>query len=328
SLAEIEKHLPSILWQLEEPAWTSLESWFVSKLARQGIKVALAGVGGDELFAGYFPYSHIFRMESFKQFMGPFAKPTGMLAGFIDKLLPDNLKRNPPGSSLHRYATIENLDYASAYFFLRSTFTDDEKKVLFTPDFMKEIKGLSSLGYVQDLMRKTPTDGYIDKFASFDIQNYLAADLLRHLDSMSMAHSLETRVPLLDHRLVEFILGLPDDMKLRNGESKFIFKKAIDDYIPDEIKARKKVGFVFPMKKWMRTEFSPEITRVLKSERFYQRGIFSPGCVNRLLQSYIAGDESQWLRLWSILSVELWARMYIDSDGTNPKEVGFRDFVE
>ena len=328
SMAEIEKQLPSILWHLEEPAWTSLESWFVSKLARQGIKVALAGVGGDELFAGYFPYSHMARLESFNTFMGPLAKPTGMLARLINQFVPDNLKQNPPGSSLHRYATIENLDYASAYFFLRSTFTDDEKKQLFTPDFMKEVKGLSSLGYVRDLMRKTKTEGYIDKFASFDIQNYLAADLLRHLDSMSMAHSLETRVPLLDHRLVEFILGLTDEMKLRDGKSKFIFKKAIDDYIPDEIKSRKKVGFVFPMKKWMRTEFSPEISRVLKSDRFYQRGIFNPGSVDRLLQNYIAGDESQWLRIWSILSVELWARMYIDSDGTNPKEVGFRDFVE
>ena len=324
---EINKYLPSILWQLEEPAWSSIESWFVSKLAREGITVALAGIGGDELFAGYFPYSHVYRAEAFKQFMGSFAKPAGSAARFIDNLIPNSWKHAPPGSSLHRFAMMENLDYPSAYFALRSTFTDDEKKRLFTGDFLNDVKGLSSLEYVRELMGQIPTESYIDKFALFDIQNYLAADLLRHMDTMSMAHSLEVRVPLLDHRLVEYSLGLMDDLKIRDGKSKYIFKKAISDFIPDEIKSRRKVGFVFPMKKWMRTEFAPQLRSVLNSDRFHQRGIFNPGYTSRLLEQYVAGDESQWLRLWSVFSVEMWARMYIDSDGSQPKGVDFREFA-
>lgn len=325
---EVIEHLPSIMWQLEEPGWSSIESWFVSKFAREGITVALAGVGGDELFAGYFPYSHLYRAESFKQFMGPLAKPSGVAARFIDNLIPDKYKRVPPMSSLHRFAMMENLDYASAYFVLRATFTDDEKQNLFTGDFLKDIKGTSSLGYVRNLMGKVKTTGFIDKFALFDIQNFLSADLLRHIDTMSMAHSLEVRVPLLDHRLVEYALSLQDDMKIKDGESKYILKKAIADCIPDEIRKRRKVGFIFPMQKWMRTELAHQIRKVLKSERFYQRGIFNPGFVNRLLEDYFSGDDSQWLRVWSLLSVEMWARMYIDSDGTEPKGVNFRDFVE
>jgi len=327
SFDEIDKNLPSILWRLEEPGWTSIESWFVSKLAREGITVALAGVGGDELFAGYFPYSHVYRAECLKSFLGPFAGIAGDLARAIDRIIPDDFKQNPPLSSLHRFGMIESLDYPASHFYLRSAFTDDEKLNLLTPDFINTVKGISSLEYVRQLMKKVRGNSFIDMFSLFDIQNYLSADLLRHTDSMSMSHSLEVRIPLLDYRFVETALSLEDDRKIHNGESKYVFKKAIDNLIPDEIKIRPKTGFIFPMKTWMKSRYKDEIASIFSSRSFESRGIFNIKHVKQLYDKYISGDENQWLRLWTILSVEIWARMYIDSNGANPGEVSFSHFA-
>lgn len=327
TLKEIDSYLPSILWRLEEPAWSSLESWFASKLAKEGITVSLAGVGGDELFAGYFPYSHVYRAQGLKKFLGPFASPAGALIKGLDSILPESVRRFPPFPTMHRYASIDNLDYASAYFNLRSTFTDDEKHQLLDKGFLNRVSGLSSRGYVVDLMKKVKTEGFIDKFTLFDIQNYLSADLLRHMDSMSMSHSLEVRVPLLDYRFVEAALSLPDDMKIKDGRSKYVFQMAVDELLPMEIKNRSKVGFIFPMSRWLREDFAPQLRAVLESNSLANRKIFDPTYVKNLMEKYFAGDESQWLRLWSVMSVELWARMYIDSDGSEPKGVSFTEMV-
>jgi asparagine synthase (glutamine-hydrolysing) len=327
NIHEINNNLVSILWRLEEPAWTSLESWFVSKLAKEGITVSLAGVGGDELFAGYFPYLHVSRAQDFKMKFGPIADFAGEMCRVLSRMIPDNLKQKPPFSSIQRFGMIESLDVASAYFMLRSTFFDDEKQKLLTPDFLRKVGGVSSLDYTRDLMKKAPGDSFIDKFTLFDIQNYLSADLLRHMDSMSMSHSLEVRVPLLDYRFVEAALSYDDEMKIREGKSKYIFLKAVDELIPDQIKKRSKVGFVFPMKTWMRKYFQQELKAVFSSKSFADRGVFNPGYANTLLEKYINGDDSEWLRLWIVFSFELWARLYLDRKVYEPRGVRFSDLA-
>jgi asparagine synthase (glutamine-hydrolysing) len=152
---------------------------------------------------------------------------------------------------------------------------------------------------------------WLSSLQSLDFRTYLPLDILTKVDRMSMAHSLEVRPPLLDHRLVEFVATIPPRMLLRNGETKRIFRKAMGNILPDEILSRRKQGFAIPLSSWFRGELGGYVRDLLLSQRARERGIFRTPYVEKLLNAHQSGRELD-LQLWTLISFELWCRMFLD----------------
>ncbi len=145
-----------------------------------------------------------------------------------------------------------------------------------------------------------------------DLKSYLPLDILTKIDRMSMAHGLEARVPLLDHPLVEFAAAIPAGLKLRDGVTKSIFKRAMRGVLPDEVVDRRKQGFAVPLGRWFRGRLGPFVRDLLLSETCRRRGILDPACVERLLAQHERGRDLD-LPLWTLISFELWCRTFLDT---------------
>jgi asparagine synthase (glutamine-hydrolysing) len=152
-----------------------------------------------------------------------------------------------------------------------------------------------------------------------DLKNYLPLDILTKVDRMSMAHSIEARVPLLDHKLVEFAATIPPELRLHRGTTKYIFKQAMRGILPDEIVDRPKHGFAIPLGRWFRGQLGNFVRDLLLSERSRQRGIFNPGFIEKLLALHERGRNLD-LELWMLISFELWCRTFLDRGSMRESE--------
>ena len=152
----------------------------------------------------------------------------------------------------------------------------------------------------------------------FDFETYLPEDVLTKVDRMSMAHSIESRVPLLDNNVIDFAATLPASLKIHNGRRKHILKESVRDLLPPGIADRKKQGFGVPLGVWFRGSLSDVFSDVLRSERTRQRGYFEPAFVDRMVQEHLAGTRDHTLRLWQLMVFELWHRQYLDAPASAP----------
>jgi len=160
------------------------------------------------------------------------------------------------------------------------------------------------------------TPDYVSALQRIDIETYLPGDILAKVDGMSMAVSLESRVPLLDHRLMEFLATIPSTLKLRNGSGKYLLQRAMAQDLPGEILTRKKMGFGVPLGAWFRRELRDMTRDVLLGQRARQRGIFRSSEVEALLATHDAGRRDCSARLWSLICFELWMRQWVDRSPT------------
>ena len=147
----------------------------------------------------------------------------------------------------------------------------------------------------------------------FDFETYLPEDILTKVDRMSMAHSIESRVPLLDNEVVDFAARLPSELKIRNGRRKHVLKEAAAGLLPAEILNRRKQGFAVPVGAWFRGNLRELFSDVLLSPRARQRGYFEPRFIERLVREHVSGRRDHTLRLWALVVFELWHRQYLDS---------------
>jgi len=153
---------------------------------------------------------------------------------------------------------------------------------------------------------------WLSRLQALDLKRYLPLDILTKVDRMSMAHSIETRVPLLDHKLVEFAATIPPELRLRNGTTKYIFKRALRGILPDEIIDRPKHGFGIPLGRWFRGQLGNYVRELLLSETSRRRGIFNTAYIEHLVQRLDHGRELDF-HLWTLISFELWCRTFLDS---------------
>ena len=151
----------------------------------------------------------------------------------------------------------------------------------------------------------------VDKVTRLELKNYMAHTLLRDTDAMSMAHSLEVRVPLIDHKLVEFVTTIPAHLKLKGGQPKHLLTSALSDLLPNEIIARKKMGFEMPVASWMRGTLRPILDDVFSSRSLEARGLFNPSQAQQLYQSFLQG-EGAYMRVWCLVTLELWIRKFLN----------------
>ena len=297
--------LEHLAWDLDEPFGDSsaIPTYMVSRLAGQHVKVVLSGDGGDELFGGYDKYVVEGRDRVVRFLPGSLR---ALLARTSDAL-PEDAK----GKQFLEYLSKPD---GERYLYATTLFRSDHQQRLLT-EWAREQIG-SAQPERSKLERLRRHDGHwLTILQDLDFGHYLPLDILTKVDRMSMAHSLEARVPLLDHPFVEFAATIPADWKLHHGKTKHIFVKALRGWLPDEILDRPKKGFGVPLNRWFRGPLRPLVRELLLSDTFRRRGIFDGAYVKRLIERQEQGRPLD-LHLWTLMSFELWCRTFMDRRST------------
>lgn len=303
----IEQDLNRLTCMLEEPFGDSsmLPTYYVSRMARQHVTVALSGDGGDELFGGYDRYLTSLRRQVF-DFI-----PSWVGRWYRDRVYP----YLPSGVRGRRFVFNISLPSCERYLDgLSSLPALDRAKSLFSTDFLSSAtNGNSPSDPFRRHFDAAPAADLLSRLLYLDTKTYLTADILTKVDRMSMATSLEVRVPILDHVFVEWVAGLPARWKLRDGRQKYVFKKLAERVgVPREVLRRPKQGFALPLVHWMRNELKQELPRLLLEPRTIQRGYFNAKAVKELLDEHLSGRRDHAGRIWLLLVFELWHRNFLE----------------
>ena len=306
--------LPRLVWHEDEPIAhpSSVPLYFVSELARQHVIVVLTGEGSDELLAGYGKYPRVawnWRAGTVYERMLPAPVRDSIARGLVP-MLPRKLARYAKRSFLAMDRSPEAMFFDN---FASIRLADQQR--LLTPAFRAAATRAgayaSSLGYFN---APNGTSTLLDRLLYADIKTYLV-ELLMKQDQMSMATSIESRVPFLDHKLVEFAATLPDSWKLSGFTTKRILREAMKGLLPESILNRPKMGFPVPFAGWTRGAWNSVAREVLLDQRSRERGLIDPPAVDALLRDHAAGRTDGGDRIWSLLNLELWHRTFIDGDG-------------
>ena len=305
--------LPRLIWHEDEPIAhpSSIPLYFVSALARDHVKVVLTGEGSDELLAGYGKYPRALANWRAGGAYGVVPRQVrSWVANRIVRHVPGRIGRYAARSFLAMPRTPEAMffdNFAAIGLGRQETLLSKRIAALATPE---HAYGPSRAFFDAPNGRSTT----LDRLLYADMKTYLV-ELLMKQDQMSMAASIESRVPFLDHQLVEFASGLPARMKLRGLTTKWILRQAVRDILPPEILTRKKMGFPVPFGVWMRGPWKELARDVLLDPRSRQRGIIDADAVERLISAHAAGHTNGADAIWSLLNLELWYRTHIDGDG-------------
>ncbi len=307
--------LPHLIWHEDEPiAWpSSVPLYFVARLAHERVKVVLTGEGADETLAGYSRYAFTIKNAAWDQLYRSLTPPSirnwirTSLAG--SSLLGARLRRKLS----HTFLARDGASWTSLYFDnFFSAFSASEQAGLLTPELSRELAGQSP--YRNALHRWDGSRGeMLHRLLSTDIATYLV-ELLMKQDNMSMAASIESRVPFLDHTLVEFALSIPQSMQIKGLTGKRILKKAVEDLLPPSILYRPKLGFPTPWSRWLQGSRLDSIRELLLEPRSLDRGLFRRPAIERLFSEHRACTHDHYDRIWRLLNLELWQRVCLEND--------------
>jgi len=284
---------------------SAIPTYRVCELARKRVTVALSGDGGDENFAGY--RRHRFAMGEQKlRSMLPLALRK-LLFGFLGAAYP---KADWAPRMFRAKTTFEALarDLVAGYFHGVSIQADRVRDQLFSDGFRSRLQGYRAIEVMRGHAKNAPTDDPLSLIQYIDMKTYLPGDILTKVDRASMAHALEVRVPLLDHQFVEWVSGLPSSSKLRNGEGKHIFKKALKPYLSDDILYRKKMGFSIPLGDWLRGPLRESMRRAVLNPALLDTGIFNETYLKQMIDQHQSGAKDHTVSLWSVLMFEAFLR--------------------
>ncbi|MBT9170620.1 MAG: Asparagine synthetase (glutamine-hydrolyzing) 1 [Actinobacteria bacterium] len=304
---DVLEDLDRIIYGMDQPSGDGINSYFVSKAARKRITVALSGLGGDELFAGYLHFRLLSKIYSFEE----------RFPGMAKKFLV-NFYRRAPSKIRERYPI--NLmgylgkSFVDKYARVRSLFTEEEKEKIYSAAYLQANRDLMRPEQFLSSLTDNNVQNLIEKISRLELKNYMAHTLLRDMDVMSMIHSLEVRVPLLDYKLVEFACHIPSHLKLQGSTAKYIFLESLRDLLPEEIVNRKKMGFELPMASWLEKELKPIVEDVFSPRSVKKRGIFDPDQLERVYSDFKKG-RAGYLKVWVFVVLELWMRRFLDNPG-------------
>jgi len=307
---EFFAELPNLIYHEDEPLAfdASVPLYFVSKLAQQHVKVVLTGEGSDEILGGYGRYQKTLMLlnygEKYESYAPDFLR-RAVKSGVAT--LPHSLNRKLKRTFLTLDADIENL-----YFDNFAIFNKAMQEKLLTAETKARIADKNPYSHLHNWLAESDAEDLLDKLLYADTKTYLH-ELLMKQDQMSMAASIESRVPFLDHKLVEFTARMPQKMKIRGRQTKWILREAMRGILPDEILERPKMGFPVPMGKWLRNEFRHLTQEYVLSERTLARGIFDADFVRRLVTEHDAGKDHA-AGIFRLLNLEMWHRQFIDGE--------------
>ncbi len=309
---DLTEVVPHLVRAFDQPFADSsaIPNWYLSELTRRHVTVALSGLGGDEVAAGYERYrgallgNHLRRLPRWLR--------QGVLAPLVDRL-PDSRRGGQWTGRAKRFVHGLDLEFDARYFALISTFGTALRQDLLSPGMREQV----TLDEPGDLCRRS-MNGVADaaplnRALFCDLKLYLPGDLLTLSDRISMAHSLEVRVPFLDHHVLEYAATIPPALKLRGLERKHILKRAVADLLPPHILNRRKMGFSVPLPEWFRGELRPFLEDVLSRTAVQQAGVFEYPVVRRLLDDHFARRANYVNHIWGLLTFMLWHREYLGS---------------
>lgn len=293
------KHLDEVVWQLDEPFSnpTTTLNYIISEFASRSSKVVLSGVGGDEMFGGYPKYKALKIFNNFSK-----------IPNFIVKDLNTLVQKLPDSSG-------ENIVKAKRFFGAWKK-EQIEQYISFVTYFSKEEKekiiGKKNNSYEEEIkemftkIEKQGTKDFFKKMFYVESKSYLPNNILEYTDKTSMAASLETREPLLDHKIVEFAANIPFDLKIKNDSTKYILKQAVKDIIPKEVLHRKKRGFTPPLINWLNNDIKELESKYISKNKIKERGIMEYDEIKKIFTQFKEGKKHNYMKIWNIICLEAW----------------------
>jgi asparagine synthase (glutamine-hydrolysing) len=313
SPAEFFDALPRMIWQEDEPIAhpSSIPLYFVSKLAAEHVKVVLTGEGSDEVLGGYNRY----RATMYNMRFG--ATWERLMFGGGRSIVRDAIGSLPKSSRVRQKLSRTFLtlpaDITSLYLDNFAVFGRQRLHELWSSRTRRELGTLSPYANAERWFAASDASTLLNKLLYVDTKTYLH-ELLMKQDQMSMAASIESRVPFLDHELVEFAARMPERMKVRGMTTKYVLRKAMSGVLPPEILTRRKMGFPVPIGAWLRGPYRYVLDDLVLGERALGRGIFDEAALRRLVVSHVSGEANHAERLWALINLELWQRLHLDDE--------------
>ncbi|MES2831347.1 MAG: XrtA/PEP-CTERM system amidotransferase [Pseudomonadota bacterium] len=284
---------------------SAIPTYRVCQLARKRVTVALSGDGGDENLAGYRRYRYAMAENRVRSLLpSALRKP---LFGTLGKLYP---KADWAPQMFRAKTTFEALsrDLVEGYFHGVSIMSDGLRAKVFSTRFRQDLQGYRAIDVMREHAQKAPTDEPLSLIQYLDMKTYLPGDILTKVDRASMAHALEVRVPLLDHKLVEWISGLAPSLKLQGSEGKYIFKKSLEAHLPEDILYRNKQGFSVPLTSWFRGPLRQRVRDALLGPALADTGIFDTAFLAEMVEQHQSGLLDYTAAIWSLLMFEAFLR--------------------
>jgi asparagine synthase (glutamine-hydrolysing) len=299
---DVAELLPKLIWHLDEPLGDSslIPTYLVASLARQEVTVALSGIGGDELFYGYPRYIGAKLARQYERLPLALRNRVARLAHFI----PDSVRSDNPLGRLRRFLLGGRLPAHLRYLAWMSFFTPDALAELFAQPIESIDPYSQHLAYLDGSAR--------DPYFYLDLRTYLPEDLLMLGDKMTMAASLELRVPFCDHRLVEFMAHVAPELRAPGFKLKALLKEVMAPWLPQGILDRPKRGFTLPLASWFKGPLRGLVLDLLSEERLKRRGYLNPLPIQQLLTEHLSGTRSYFDQIFSLLVFELWHQAYLD----------------
>jgi asparagine synthase (glutamine-hydrolysing) len=305
---EFASFLPRYVWYMEEPVCepAGVALYYVSKLASRYVKVLISGEGGDEAFAGYHNYMYLSWLEAMKKMFGPLRSTVSRGLAVVGQMSDSRV--------LKKYAPLMNADLDEHYLSRTSSpfhYFNREPSAVYTEQMSQRVDKTGSTAVTRNLVSRRSSDGPLEKMLYVDTKTWLPDDLLIKADRMTMANSVELRVPFLDHKVLELAARLPGNQKVRGFQMKYLLKKAMVKHVPAEILRRRKEGFPNPSASWLAHDLKDMVADILLDSKSIGRGYFRRPAVEELINR-----NSRSLRytpeVFSLVVLELWHRTFID----------------
>ena len=299
--------LPSYVWHMEEPVCEppAIALYYISRLARSHVKVLISGEGGDEAFAGYSNYRNLLWLERFKRIPGPVRSTVHLFLAALYGM--------SGFTKFRKYGGLMDVPLDKYYYSRTSsplTFFNNHGSDLYSGEFSHLVSKTHSLRPIRRFMTTASEYGPLDKMLYVDTKSWLPDDLLVKADKMTMANSIELRVPLLDHELLEFAATLPPDFKVRGFTTKYLAKRTLSRHVPKQILKRPKAGFPVPYESWLRTDLRSWLLDVLFDPVTLDRGYFERKAIEDLIErDQRSGGYSK--EIFSLAVLELWHRAFL-----------------
>jgi len=289
---------------------SAIPTYRVCELAKKKVTVALSGDGGDEILAGYRRYQWFMREQNLRDVF-----PQGfrsLVFGGLGKVYPKALWAPRVLRAKALFQSLAKTPVES-YFDISCVLKDSLRKQLFSTSFRAKLQGYHALDVLKGHDKDSPAEHPLSRMQYLDMKTYLPGDILTKVDRASMAHSLEVRVPLLDHKVVEWTSGLSPDLKLRGSDGKYLFKKAMASHLSQDLMYRKKQGFAVPIAQWFRGPLRERVRESVLSDSLLDTGIFDRRFLTRLIDDHQSGQQDHSAVLWSLFMYESFQRQVLGS---------------
>ncbi len=301
--------LPNIMNYLDEPLADAsiLPTYLVSYLSKQKITVALSGDGGDELFLGYDTY----KAYKIAKYLRWIPKPIVNLGKELSSFLPASQKRISLEFKIKKFLSGLNYKPEISNYIWWGAYPPKLKKRLFTQDFLNLLKDYKDFSPINFYLKKLKNiKDPLDRINYLDLHLYLQDDLLPKVDRMSMATSLEVRVPFLDHRMVELALSIKNNLRMKGFKTKYILKESLKEFIPPPLFKRPKIGFDIPLGKWLRQELKDYMFSLLNERALKEHGFFNVNFIEEIINTHIKGKHNYRQLIWPLMIFQNWYKKY------------------